>query len=51
MIPRMWTEDPFSHSGEFYNIPPGSVIPKPVQNPHPPMWMACSQPASFGEAG
>ena len=51
MIPRMWTEDPFSHSGEFYNIPPRSVIPKPVQDPHPPMWMACSQPASFGEAG
>ena len=51
IIPRMWTEDPFSHSGEFYNIPPRSVIPKPVQNPHPPMWMACSQPASFAEAG
>ena len=51
MIPRMWTEDPFSHAGEFYNIPPRSVIPKPVQDPHPPMWMACSQPASFGEAG
>lgn len=51
MIPRMWTEDPFSHEGRFYNIPPRSVIPKPVQNPHPPLWVACSQPESFKNAG
>ena len=51
MIPRMWTEDPFVHEGRFYNIPPRSVIPKPVQSPHPPLWVACSQPASFKNAG
>jgi len=51
MIPRMWTEDPFSHEGRFYNIPPRSVIPKPVQKPHPPLWVACSQPDSFRAAG
>jgi len=51
MIPKMWTEDPFSHEGRFYNIPPRSVIPKPVQSPHPPLWVACSQPDSFRAAG
>ena len=51
MIPRMWTEDTFSHEGQFYTIPPRSVIPKPVQKPHPPMWVACSQPDSFRSAG
>ena len=51
IIPRMWTEDPFSHEGHFYNIPPRSIIPKPVQKPHPPLWMAASQPASFKRAG
>ncbi len=51
MIPRMWTEDTFSHEGQFYTIPPRSVIPKPVQQPHPPMWVACSQPDSFRAAG
>ena len=51
MIPRMWTEDPFSHEGQFYTVPPRSVIPKPVQKPHPPMWVACSQPDSFRAAG
>ena len=51
MIPKMWTEDVFEHKGEFFNIPPRSVIPKPVQSPHPPMWVACSQPDSFTAAG
>jgi alkanesulfonate monooxygenase SsuD/methylene tetrahydromethanopterin reductase-like flavin-dependent oxidoreductase (luciferase family) len=51
MIPRMWTEDPFTHEGRFYRIPPRSVIPKPVQKPHPPLWVACSQPDSFRAAG
>ena len=51
IIPRMWTEDPFSHQGHYFNIPPRSVIPKPVQKPHPPLWMACSRESSFRRAG
>ena len=51
MIPRMWTEDPFSHEGNYFHIPPRSVIPKPVQKPHSPLWVACSQPNSFKVAG
>ena len=51
IIPRMWTEDPFSHEGHYYKIPPRSIIPKPVQKPHPPMWVACNQPSSFKRAG
>jgi len=51
IIPRMWTEDPFSHDGRFFKIPPRSIIPKPVQQPHPPLWMAASQPDSFEQAG
>ena len=51
IIPRMWTEDPFSHEGHFFKIPERSVIPKPVQSPHPPLWVACSQPSSFKNAG
>ena len=50
MIPRMWTEDPFSHEGHYYQIPPRSVIPKPVQKPHPPLWLAVGQPESFKTA-
>src|SRR6187549_3028575 len=38
IIPRMWREDVFSSKGRFFNIPPIQVIPKPVQEPHPPMF-------------
>lgn len=51
IIPRMWMEDPFSHEGHYFKIPPRSIIPKPVQKPHPPLWVACSQPDSFTRAG
>ena len=51
MIPRMWLDDPFSHDGHYFRIPPRSVIPKPVQKPHPPMWTAGIRATSFNRAG
>ncbi|MCP4908872.1 MAG: LLM class flavin-dependent oxidoreductase [bacterium] len=53
LIPRMWTEHEFSGcEGRFVQIPPGRVVvPKPVQKPHPPMWMACTSPSSYETAG
>ena len=47
MIPRMWESDRFSHEGQYFSVPERNVIPKPVQKPHPPIWMACSQAESF----
>ena len=47
MVPRMWTEDPFEHRGRFVSVPPRSIIPKPLQKPHPPMWMAATSPQSW----
>jgi alkanesulfonate monooxygenase SsuD/methylene tetrahydromethanopterin reductase-like flavin-dependent oxidoreductase (luciferase family) len=51
LIPRMWTEDPFEHHGRFVDIPPRSIIPKPLQKPHPPLWMAATSPQSWEIAG
>ncbi len=51
MIPRMWTEDPFSWDGRFVSVPPRSIVPKPLQKPHPPMWMAATSPTSWEIAG
>ena len=47
----MWTQDVFSHEGENWSIPPREVIPKPLQKPHPPLWMACTQEDTFRMAG
>jgi len=37
---RAWTQERFAYEGKFYTIPEVMVIPKPVQKPHPPIWMA-----------
>jgi len=47
IIPRMWGTDRFSHEGRYFSVPERNVIPKPLQKPHPPIWMACSQADSF----
>ena len=41
---RCMSEEPFSgHSGKHLTMPPRNVVPKPVQKPHPPVWVACSR--------
>jgi alkanesulfonate monooxygenase SsuD/methylene tetrahydromethanopterin reductase-like flavin-dependent oxidoreductase (luciferase family) len=38
------TETPFGGvDGRFVSMPPRNVVPKPVQKPHPPLWVACSR--------
>jgi len=44
----MWTEHPYpGFEGEYFSMPERPVLPKPYQDPHPPIWMACTQPSSF----
>jgi alkanesulfonate monooxygenase SsuD/methylene tetrahydromethanopterin reductase-like flavin-dependent oxidoreductase (luciferase family) len=41
---RCMTEEPFTGvDGQFVKMPPRNVVPKPVQKPHPPLWVACSR--------
>jgi alkanesulfonate monooxygenase SsuD/methylene tetrahydromethanopterin reductase-like flavin-dependent oxidoreductase (luciferase family) len=51
MIPRMWRSDLFEYSGRYFKIPPTPVIPKPVQSPHPPLFIACSRHETVVQAG
>ena len=41
LLPRLWTEPETAHKGEYFDIPRREVLPKPVQQPHPPLWSAC----------
>jgi alkanesulfonate monooxygenase SsuD/methylene tetrahydromethanopterin reductase-like flavin-dependent oxidoreductase (luciferase family) len=50
MIPKMWMQEEFAHDG-LIHIPPRPIHPKPYQDPHPPMYMACSKPESVMIAG
>ncbi|HEY5155897.1 MAG TPA: LLM class flavin-dependent oxidoreductase, partial [Acidimicrobiales bacterium] len=41
---RCMTETPFTGvDGQFVQMPPRNVVPKPAQKPHPPLWVACSR--------
>ena len=51
IIPRAWTEGEFTYEGDHYKIPLREVHPKPVQDPHPPIWLGCSQEETFRKAG
>jgi alkanesulfonate monooxygenase SsuD/methylene tetrahydromethanopterin reductase-like flavin-dependent oxidoreductase (luciferase family) len=44
VVARMMVEEPFAGAdGRFLTMPPRNVVPKPVQKPHPPLWVACSR--------
>jgi alkanesulfonate monooxygenase SsuD/methylene tetrahydromethanopterin reductase-like flavin-dependent oxidoreductase (luciferase family) len=51
MIPQMWMRDEFSWDSPHFKMPPRNVLPKPVQKPHPPLWMSGTQPESAVIAG
>jgi len=39
VIVKAWTENQFSYKGMYYTIPEVSVYPKPIQKPHPPIFL------------
>ncbi|HEY8153504.1 MAG TPA: LLM class flavin-dependent oxidoreductase [Myxococcota bacterium] len=43
-VTRMFVEEPFAGwQGKHLRMPPRNVVPKPLQKPHPPLWVACSR--------
>jgi alkanesulfonate monooxygenase SsuD/methylene tetrahydromethanopterin reductase-like flavin-dependent oxidoreductase (luciferase family) len=51
ILKKAFTEDPFMFYGEHYRIPPRSLVPKPLQTPHPPLYLAATSPESNKMAG
>lgn len=42
-IANMMVLDPYpGFEGKYFSMPCRNVLPKPVQRPHPPMWLACT---------
>ncbi len=51
-ITNMMTSVPYpGYEGEFFSMPARNVIPKPVQQPHPPLWVAASRRETTMVAG
>lgn len=51
ILPRIWTDDAFSWNSPLIQIPRRTVVPKPIQRPHPALWQTAGSPASFRAAG
>jgi alkanesulfonate monooxygenase SsuD/methylene tetrahydromethanopterin reductase-like flavin-dependent oxidoreductase (luciferase family) len=42
-VANMLAMDPYpGFQGKYFSMPVRNVVPKPVQKPHPPLWVACS---------
>src|SRR6266850_2327073 len=43
-VANMLALDPYpGYQGKYFSMPVRNVVPKPVQKPHPPLWVACSR--------
>jgi probable F420-dependent oxidoreductase len=47
VLKTIWTTDPAEHHGRFFSLPKSYVGPKPVQKPHPPIFLAAYTPAAM----
>ncbi|HLG46952.1 MAG TPA: LLM class flavin-dependent oxidoreductase [Reyranella sp.] len=50
-IMPMFKDGPSQHQGKYFNMPLRQVVPKPLQKPHPPLWVACSQLETLAKCG
>jgi alkanesulfonate monooxygenase SsuD/methylene tetrahydromethanopterin reductase-like flavin-dependent oxidoreductase (luciferase family) len=47
----MFSSEAWEYHGEYFDFPLRNVLPKPLQKPHPPLWVACSQIETIAMAG
>ena len=50
-IVKMWTEEEMEYSSDYLQIPLRTIRPRPFQQPHPPLLMACTRDDTFDLAG
>jgi alkanesulfonate monooxygenase SsuD/methylene tetrahydromethanopterin reductase-like flavin-dependent oxidoreductase (luciferase family)/putative sterol carrier protein len=51
-VTRMFVEEPFAgYEGRWTTMPQRNIVPKPLQKPHPPVWVACSRRETILLAG
>jgi alkanesulfonate monooxygenase SsuD/methylene tetrahydromethanopterin reductase-like flavin-dependent oxidoreductase (luciferase family) len=50
IVLRAWTEQRLTYAGPHFNFEGVEVLPKPLQQPHPPIWMAAGSESAVGWA-
>ena len=53
IITTIWKskDGTFSYKGRYFDIPERTVVPMPIQKPHPPLWVAATSPETHELAG
>ncbi|MGD0432519.1 MAG: LLM class flavin-dependent oxidoreductase [Acetobacteraceae bacterium] len=51
IIKQAWTEPVASHHGHYWSFDNFTLVPRPLQQPHPPIRVAASQPDTYGAIG
>jgi probable F420-dependent oxidoreductase len=51
VLRALWTDDLVEFHGDFYQVPPARMEPKPLQRPHPPVLLGGSATAALRRAG
>jgi len=46
VLPQLWADEPFAYDGLSFSMPERNVLPKPVQDPHPPLWVTVTSPGT-----
>ncbi len=47
IVLKAWTTDRLTYAGKYFSFDNVEVLPKPLQQPHPPVWTAASSPAAI----
>lgn len=47
LLKSIWSDEIIEFNGQFYTIPPSKIGPKPVQEPHLPIYLGGSHPSTF----
>ncbi|NIR15508.1 LLM class flavin-dependent oxidoreductase [Candidatus Bathyarchaeota archaeon] len=47
LIRKLWTEDSVDYEGKYHQFEGAFLQPKPVQKPHPPIWIAANSPMTM----
>ena len=51
LIPKIFVQEEIEHHGTYIDIPRRPIHPKPYQDPHPPMYLACTNTETLKRAG
>lgn len=50
VLKAIWTTDPVEFHGRHFHVPKSIIQPKPVQKPHPPIYLAAFSPGALKRA-